>query len=355
MSSNRSSSVDSWETDYDEPAERAITNATNVTSQPTDSRETESDDHVEKRKMDVVDGANPPTLQELATQKALSVILQPDFQDSDFDPLEPRLQRLLFSRVRSELLRLQKSTSFRDESTQRADAYLHTPLAKKKILAPSKNVYIERGYDPFEDMKASGEFEGQTEADWYEQSENPQNGFRLRDYYGMMWNYLDDDELSEYDIDETLETDPINWDSFYDVELSDSKLILSDPETMSFIRGTDLRESVRMRGKIELASCVSSQLLLYRLVTVLGIPPLRKTGYIEYCWEVFLLHHSGKGRFHLYDEHGAAKCGFLGNEEASKDALALLNYLCGTNIPHPDATLGVLAGVTATGDHYVMA
>ena len=44
-----------------------------------------------------------PSLQELAAKKALSKILDPSFEASDFEPLEPRLQELLFGKLRDEI------------------------------------------------------------------------------------------------------------------------------------------------------------------------------------------------------------------------------------------------------------
>ena len=84
------------------------------------------------------------------------------------------------------------------------------------------------------------------------------------------------------------------------------------------------------------------------------MPPQSKNTSLDNCWDVHLPHINGEGQFCLYDEHGKARCSFKGNEKASQDALALLNYLIGTNVPHPDPKMGVLAGIRATGDHYVM-
>ena len=178
MSSKRSSSTDSWETESDDDVDDSETDVINGTNRPR-LRELAI-----KKALSVVpppsfhdsdfkvlaDGANQPTLQELATKKSLSVVLQPSFQDSDFKVLEPRLQRLLFSRMRADLVRLQESSSFREKSTPKADAYLHTPDAMKKILAPCKEVYNSEAdveeYDYFEDMREMGEMEGLTEADF---------------------------------------------------------------------------------------------------------------------------------------------------------------------------------------------
>ena len=47
------------------------------------------------------------SLLELSLNVALKQMLHPDFKDSDFDSLEPRLQRLLFSKLRDATIHLQ--------------------------------------------------------------------------------------------------------------------------------------------------------------------------------------------------------------------------------------------------------
>ena len=243
-------------------------------SSSTDSWETESDDDVDDSETDVMNGTNQPTLQELATKKALSVVLQPSFQDSDFEALEPRLQRLLFSRMRANLVRLQESSSFREKSTPKADAYLHTPNAMRKILAPCKEVYNSEAdveeYDYFEDMREVGEMEGLTEGDFYEQNENPQNGYRRQEHFAIRWRYSDLDDESEesysYLDEETqnldlegrsMAPDQFSWNSSFDTELRGSELIFTDQEPR--LAGSRIdRELVHMRGKGVLDDCISS-------------------------------------------------------------------------------------------------
>ena len=302
-----------------------------------------------KRKMESDTIADPPSLQELAIRKALSEILQPSFQDADFENLEPRLQRLLFNKMRSELMRLQNW----EESMPQADAYLGTPAAKRKILAPCKEVYnVEgpQGYDFFEDMKAFDEFEGEDEAEYYEQSENPQNGFRQQEYFVRKWDFSDEAD-SDHGLNAAIAGEPVVWRSIHDVELRGSELVLVEPSA-HLTPGQAIRNPVCMGEKHGFSDCISSQLLLYRLTAMFGMPSEYEPPRPEFCWEVYLMHNSEKGFLHLYDEHGAARCKFWGTQEASNDALNLLNYLCSTNIPHPDARVGVVAGVKATREHY---
>ena len=76
------------------------------------------------------------SLQKLAETKCLSEILKPSFKDSDFESLEPCLQRLLFGRLRAEIARLQKieqSHLYLKKWLPQADAELYTPAARKRI------------------------------------------------------------------------------------------------------------------------------------------------------------------------------------------------------------------------------
>ena len=77
-----------------------------------------------------------PSLQELATSKALDEILNSAFKDSDFEALEPRLQRILFRKLRAEIIRLQKveqSWSFYTKVCPRADRQLYTRAARERL------------------------------------------------------------------------------------------------------------------------------------------------------------------------------------------------------------------------------
>ena len=176
--------------------------------------------------------------------------------------------------------------------------------------------------------------EGITETDYYEQTENPQNGYRLQEQHLNTW-YLDTKGSAVID-------DTIRWGSVYDIELQGSELILTDHDPPSI---WELMPTLKKRGKRALPDCISSQLLQYRLTAVFGMLQSSRVSGFARCWELYLIHRRSLSQFHLYDEYGVSTCTFRGTEEASKDALALLNYLCGTNVPHPDPKLGLLAGI----------
>ena len=53
-----------------------------------------------------ISSPTPPSLQGLCENKALSHILDSDFTDSQFSSLEPRLQQILFRKLRTETARL---------------------------------------------------------------------------------------------------------------------------------------------------------------------------------------------------------------------------------------------------------
>lgn len=89
---------------------------------------------------------------------------------------------------------------------------------------------------------------------------------------------------------------------------------------------------------------ISSQLLLYRLTAILGMPPA--TDYLDdykQIWMVTLYWKDDKGStIELCDYKGSAHVNFEGSEDASKSALKLVEFLQSDNVPHPYDS--VLAG-----------
>ncbi|KAM5347060.1 hypothetical protein ACJ41O_010065 [Fusarium nematophilum] len=95
---------------------------------------------------------------------------------------------------------------------------------------------------------------------------------------------------------------------------------------------------------------ISSQLLLYRLITVFGMPPSNEDEIDGYksVWS-YMLHwmpgqdnNGGKSYMLFSDYKGSFTFHFCGSEEASRSALDLLEWLVSDTVPHPYD--GVLAG-----------
>jgi hypothetical protein len=89
---------------------------------------------------------------------------------------------------------------------------------------------------------------------------------------------------------------------------------------------------------------ISSQLLLYRLTILFGMPPVETDGY-KMCWEAKLRYSDGVSILTFRDWKGAANVYFSGSAEASTEALQLVKYLISINCRHTYD--GIRAGTAA--------
>lgn len=99
-----------------------------------------------------------------------------------------------------------------------------------------------------------------------------------------------------------------------------------------------------IQSHVALCQRISSQLLLYRLAVVFGLPPSdpQTDGY-KLGWNVKLV-WTGEGDscMNFYDFKGGASGVFRGSKEASDAALELMSWLVSDQVPH--SYDGVLAG-----------
>ena len=96
---------------------------------------------------------------------------------------------------------------------------------------------------------------------------------------------------------------------------------------------------------ISLSKRISSQLLLYRITLVFGIPlKSEETGGYKCCWAAELYHKDGRSELGLYDRKGSVSVHFDGTSDNDGEALDILNFLFGNSISHP---YGMLAGSQA--------
>jgi hypothetical protein len=101
--------------------------------------------------------------------------------------------------------------------------------------------------------------------------------------------------------------------------------------------------------------CISSALLLYRLMAVFHDPPFMPRDPYKQCWKISLEAKDNKrSRLNLFDWKGAAMVSYRGSEENSKDALQLVDWLIGNNVPHSyDYTLCGRVGMFACKNNLV--
>ncbi|KAL2281242.1 hypothetical protein FJTKL_11687 [Diaporthe vaccinii] len=89
------------------------------------------------------------------------------------------------------------------------------------------------------------------------------------------------------------------------------------------------------RGDTLFSDLISSQLLLYRIVTTFGAPPNTEEDGYKCAWSFTLLNKEDPTcALEIHDHKGWPQATFSGGERASTEALQLLDWLIGENCPH---------------------
>ena len=216
-----------------------------------------------------------------------------EFADSDFEALGPRLQRLMFAELRTEIEALR---DFKRNVTEKCPQ-IDTMLYQNPPMIPCIQVN-HRGED----------------------------GYAERVEVRRAWTYKNPDI-------ETL--DDISWGS--------SDLIADSPKSELRLRKEGDYDKPNKQEKDHFAQRISSQLLLYRVACIFGVP----ASYIiiddTKPWRADLFYQDGCGEISLYDSEGHAVVEYDGSYAAVDEALKLINFLCGMRIPYGHG--GAVAGV----------
>ena len=263
------------------------------------------------------------SLQELATSASITELLHLSFKDSEFSALEPRLQELLFGKLRKEILRLQEE--------ERNGAILKRRMPHADLELYTSKPRLVRFKEGDEDSFA------------VERDPEP---YTLQTYHREKWSYTKETyfDFSPVRINGGRDKSILVWESmhlYWDLPLGDLKL---NKRPFEHEGAPDYWPG---QGK-SFTDRISSQLMLYRIIVMFGMIPPEIEGYedrYKSCWECMLVHADGQSRLSLYDYKGWASLKFKGSEAASKDAMDLLNFLCGRGVPH--SYDGVLAGLPA--------
>ena len=251
---------------------------------------------------------SPPTqasLQDLAVTKSMKMVLNPDFKGSEFASLEPRLQQLLFEKLRDEIVRLQGVEldyhNFTEDIPQ-ADKFLGTRAGRRRLPLD--------GDEP--------------------------DAYLLQDRMRDKWLHE-----SEIPLDDLTSRSVRN-----DVKLTYTDLVYAKPDGEFTVKPLDARHDSTSGYMYER---ISSQLLQYRLTVMFGmLPPSDNVDGYKGCWEATFLHHDdgdGISRLTFSEHKGSAMFRFIGSAEASLDAIELIKYLCGNEFPH--SYDGIVAGTQA--------
>jgi hypothetical protein len=259
-------------------------------------------------------GPPQPWLQEPCEMESLEQILRSDSADSDFASLEPRMQQLLFSKLRTENARLLE---------------VEEKWCQLTWPCPRTDTQIYLGFPTIE---PGGEEDERNDS-------NKKATFRNR------WSYpIGDSDEKKNDGGEGRGPEisrNISWES--------ADLIADSPDSelrlySNHSDGLDLLYLLKKRDN-GFRSRVSSQLLLYRLIVTFGMPPPKEGDGYKSCWEVDLRHCDGASVLNFWDYKGSPSVGFDGTAEASADALKLLNFLVGESCRHTYD--GIVAGRAA--------
>ncbi|EMR68623.1 hypothetical protein UCREL1_4371 [Eutypa lata UCREL1] len=117
-----------------------------------------------------------------------------------------------------------------------------------------------------------------------------------------------------------------------------------DSELVAIPRHSDIPESY---VSSPIFDTISSQLLLYRLTAIFGMPPATDymDGFKQVWTTTFYWKDDKSSTIEFEDMKGSAFVRFEGSEDASKSALKLIEFLQSDNVPHPYGS--VLAGTGA--------
>ncbi len=270
-----------------------------------------------------------PSLQEISEKKVLEQILQSDNPDADFESLEPRAQRLVFSRLRIEntrLLEVEKKWSALTRNCPSTDVEIY--LNSKRYNEEDEQEDEENGYDLQEEFVSNWSYPAGDAREIV--SEARGNITRpARNAEGVEAN---EDEGKGLETERYLE-----WHK--------SNLVADSSESDIQLCFHESTPRCRCMSKWLNTRRVSSQLLFYRLTVTFGMPPAREQDGYKSCWEVDLKYHDGPSVLSFYDYKGGANMRFFGTSKASDEALKLMTYLFGMKCLHTYD--GIVAGTEA--------
>ena len=270
--------------------------------------------------------SDQPSLQELSEKKVLGQILTSDHADSEFDGLEPHLRKALFSRLRKEHASLENQcTELKKACSSLRILEDYCPHTDIQIYLSGRRIEPAGGEND-EDGEQQGQHGGEP------------NGYALRDAFRNQWSYYPDEytQLPENGPQTRDDCPTVNWHTYS---------IGSDSKDSCLALGTTSTNPGLNSFSHSLFDKISSQLLLYRVMTTFDMPPPIETDGYKSAWHVDLFHQDGISTLALSDNKGAPSTRFSGTSGASVDALGLLNFLTGMNCPHTYD--GIVAGTMA--------
>ena len=240
-----------------------------------------------------------PTLLKLCLKTAVRNILSHGFADADFEALEPRLQRLLFSEMKTETKRLQEiEKCWRQVTTNCPSSDLQLYIGSSKVVFNSYERWLDN-------------------SDLVNSFRDPWNPSGERQNPGI------DPHHNEW------------WDRHFLIsETPDSEFHIFCPHVMS----DEDDCSCEKRNWINtFEGRISPLLLLHRLILMIGIQSVYNASESihYYLYYIHLIHEDGTSDLNFdYLSEDFVQIQFQGTEAASNEALKLLSSLCGVEDLH---------------------
>ena len=225
------------------------------------------------------------SLEDLSAAEAIKSLSASAFPARDYRELEPVQQELLFMHLLHHHCRLlDVERSFSALKKRMPDTDLRTYTTQDRILSvdePKDRLLHER-----------------------------------KERFEQDWSYVGHEEYCRIYRHASL-----SWDSYC---------------ACSLTTDSDLYLKTERSGEVHLKSRISSQLLLYRLICLFGMPPSQTTEDYN-SWVLYLRFRNKESYLVLIDDEGNVAADFVGEKEgakeAEKSARGLLNFLVEVQFP----------------------
>ena len=261
------------------------------------------------------------SLLELSLDGAVDLLLGSDL---DYEVVEPRMLQLMLEHVKLELTASRRKKAL--------TTHFGTTL-NAKIIQGTVRITTAPAHD-HRDCDAS----------------SCQDGRCVKRMLRSKWRIMEDDAS---DLIPLVTSPPITWNHH--------EIYAASPETAFQIcrhrrPHTDFDCACMSETGQPLAMRITSELLCYRVAATFGMPCStsrpRHWHPVDCLWERHLVFRGDGSLLLLRDWKGSASAEFHGTVEASESALALLDYLSGTECPKgfSDVVVGAQMGIGADLD-----
>ncbi|KAK5188457.1 hypothetical protein LTS03_011682, partial [Exophiala xenobiotica] len=257
-------------------------------------------------------------LQDPCAEKVLEQLRKDKQAVTTFDSFDPDIQQVAFVHLWQDYTRLHeigRKYSVYDKWCPAADGDLYTADARTRL---------------FDDAANSNDLNNKASAEG------------TRDHFRAVWQYRDPSD----DYPPSRSDDDVSWDSWNLLIPSSSERHFELCQCVEERRCGSCGCDNWKKAGLHVWETISSQLLLYRLTAVFGMPPLHPDVGYKTCWTVELIYcKDTKNVFMLEDYKGGVNVHFHGSKEAGISAVDLLNWLISNKVPHEYD--GILAGTVA--------